>query len=86
MAVPNSEIFRDGLRVSATELFPEGVMVAATNTWVGESMVVAVTLKEDDVKAEPFVFSRVVDAVKSDTPIVEMFIYSDDGKGSTAVV
>lgn len=61
-------------------------MVAVTNTWVVKSIVVAVTLKEDDVNAEPFVFSRVVDALRSETPIVEMFLYSDDGKGRTAVV
>ena len=78
MVVSNSDIFSDGLSVSVTELLPEGVLVAVTNAWV--------TLKEDDVNVEPVVFSRVVDALRSETPAVEMFTYSDDGKGSTAVV
>ena len=78
VTVSNSDIFRDGLSVSVTELLPEGALAAVANTWV--------TLKEDDVNVEPFVFSRVVDALRSETPTVEMFTYSDDGKGNTAVV
>lgn len=79
VAVSNSDICKDGVSVSATELLPEGVMVVVTNTGVVESMVVAVTLKEDDVNVEPIVFSRVEDSLRSETPLVETFIYSDDG-------
>jgi len=61
-------------------------MVAVTNTWLVESTVVEVTLKEDEVNTEPFVFPRVVDALTSETTIVELPMYSDDGKGSMAVV
>lgn len=86
MAVSNSDIFKDGESASATELLPEGIMVAVTITWVVESMVVSVTLKEDDVNVELVVFSRVEDALRSETPIVEIFIYSDDGKRDTAVI
>ena len=86
MAVSNSDVLKDGVGVPATELLPEGIMVAITNNWVVELMVVAVTLKEDDVNVKPIVFSRVEDAIGSKTPIVEIFIYSDDGKRSTAVI
>ena len=67
------------MSVSATELLPEGVMVAVTDTGIVESVVVAVTLKEDKVNVETIVFSRVDVALRSETPMVEMFMYSDDG-------
>lgn len=86
MAVSNSDILKDGASVSATELLPEGIMVAVTNTRVVKSMVVAVTLKEDDVNVKPIVFCRVDDGPRSETPIVEIFIYSDDGKRSISVI
>lgn len=71
MAVSNSDIFRDGLSVSATELLNERVLVAVTDTWV--------TLKDDDVNVEPVAFSRVADALICDNRMEEMLTNSDDG-------
>lgn len=71
MAVSNSDIFRDGLSVSATELLNERVLVAVTDTWV--------TLKDDDVNVEPVAFSRVAEALICDNRMEEMLTNSDDG-------
>lgn len=71
MAVSNSDIFRDGLSVSATELLNERALVAVTDTWV--------TLKDDDVNVEPVAFSRVADALICDNRMEEMLTNSDDG-------
>lgn len=71
MAVSNSDIFRDGLSVSATELLNERVLVAVTDTWV--------TLKDDDVNVEPVAFSRVAEALICDNRMEEMFTNCDDG-------